>query len=29
MVPDAEVRTYYDRPILKQPVWTWLVPAYF
>ena len=21
--------TYYDRPILKQPVWIWTVPAYF
>ncbi|MFN2607088.1 MAG: NrfD/PsrC family molybdoenzyme membrane anchor subunit [Acidimicrobiales bacterium] len=29
MVPDAEVRTYYDRPILKAPVWKWPVPAYF
>jgi formate-dependent nitrite reductase membrane component NrfD len=29
MVPDAEVRTYYDRPILKQPVWKWFIPAYF
>jgi len=23
------VRTYYDRPILKAPVWQWYVPAYF
>jgi len=22
-------RGYYDRPILKRPVWTWEVPAYF
>jgi formate-dependent nitrite reductase membrane component NrfD len=29
MVPDVEVRTYYDKPILKQPVWRWYVPAYF
>ena len=29
MVPDAEVRTYYDKPILKQPVWKWFIPAYF
>jgi formate-dependent nitrite reductase membrane component NrfD len=21
--------TYYDRPVLKQPVWIWTVPAYF
>lgn len=25
----AEVSTYYDRPVLKAPVWTWEVPAYF
>jgi formate-dependent nitrite reductase membrane component NrfD len=29
MVPDVEVRTYYDKAILKQPVWKWYVPAYF
>ena len=29
MVPDAELRTYYDRPILKAPVWKWYIPAYF
>jgi hypothetical protein len=23
------VRTYYDRPVLKAPVWRWMVPAYF
>ncbi len=28
MVPAAEIRTYYDRPVLKQPVWRWYVPAY-
>jgi hypothetical protein len=28
-VPDADFRTYYDRPVLKEPVWTWEVPAYF
>lgn len=28
MVPAAEIRTYYDKPILKQPVWKWFVPAY-
>ena len=29
VVPAAEIRTYYDRPVLKQPVWTWEIPAYF
>jgi len=29
MVPEAEIRTYYDKPILKQPVWKWFIPAYF
>ena len=29
MVPRAEPRTYYDRPVLKKPVWKWYVPAYF
>ena len=29
MVPDVEVRSYYDKAILKQPVWKWYVPAYF
>jgi DMSO reductase anchor subunit len=29
MVPRAEVRTYYDRPVLKEPVWRWPIPAYF
>ena len=29
MVPRAEIRTYYDRPVLKQPVWKWYIPAYF
>jgi DMSO reductase anchor subunit len=29
MVPKAEVRTYYDRPVLKKPVWKWYIPAYF
>lgn len=29
-VPSAdEGPTYYDRPILKEPVWIWSVPAYF
>jgi formate-dependent nitrite reductase membrane component NrfD len=26
--PGAEP-TYYDRPVLKEPVWIWAVPAYF
>lgn len=26
---EPEVRTYYDRPVLKAPVWRWMVPAYF
>lgn len=25
----AEGATYYDRPVLKEPVWIWAVPAYF
>jgi hypothetical protein len=29
MVPAAEFRSYYDRPVLKEPVWSWEVPAYF
>ena len=32
MVPDAtpvDVRTYYDRPVLKEPTWRWFIPAYF
>jgi hypothetical protein len=29
MVPEAEVRSYYDRPVLKEPVWTWEIPWYF
>jgi hypothetical protein len=29
VVPDAEVRTYYDRPVVKPPVWTFEVPWYF
>src|SRR5580765_6742485 len=27
--PETAVATYYDRPMLKQPVWIWTVPAYF
>lgn len=29
MVPPAEPRSYYGRPVIKQPVWTWEIPAYF
>ena len=29
MVPEATVRTYYDKPVVKEPVWRWYVPAYF
>jgi formate-dependent nitrite reductase membrane component NrfD len=25
----TEMRSYYGRPILKEPVWTWEIPAYF
>ena len=25
----TELRTYYDRPVLKEPVWRWYIPAYF
>ena len=28
VVPDAEVASYYGRPVLKEPVWRWPVPAY-
>ena len=29
MVPEAEFRSYYGRPVLKQPAWTLEVPWYF
>jgi len=29
MVPPAAPTSYYGRPILKPPVWKWLIPAYF
>jgi hypothetical protein len=29
VVPRAEFRSYYGRPVLKPPVWEWKVPAYF
>jgi formate-dependent nitrite reductase membrane component NrfD len=25
----SEMRSYYGRPIVKEPVWTWEIPAYF
>ena len=25
----TEVQSYYGRPVLKEPTWTWEVPAYF
>jgi formate-dependent nitrite reductase membrane component NrfD len=27
-VPRAEFRSYYGRPILKKPVWNWMIAAY-
>ena len=27
-VPEAEFRSYYGRPILKKPVWNWMIAAY-
>ena len=29
VVPEAEFRSYYGRPIIKEPAWTWEVPWYF
>ena len=23
------MRSYYDRPVIKEPTWTWQIPAYF
>jgi formate-dependent nitrite reductase membrane component NrfD len=28
MTPDVEFRSYYGRPVLKEPVWEWKIPAY-
>ncbi|MGH3782335.1 MAG: NrfD/PsrC family molybdoenzyme membrane anchor subunit [Pseudonocardiaceae bacterium] len=28
MLPHAEFRSYYGRPVLKPPVWEWKIPAY-
>lgn len=29
MVPQAAFRSYYDRPVLKEPVWRPWIPSYF
>ncbi len=29
MVPEEEVRNYYGRAVLKEPVWEWQIPWYF
>lgn len=29
MVPRERPRSYYGRPVLKSPVWTWEIPLYF
>src|SRR5919206_1182670 len=29
MAPEEEVRTYYGRAVLKEPVWSWEIPWYF
>src|ERR671939_1117258 len=29
MVPEEEVRSYYGRPVIKEPVWEWEIPWYF
>ena len=29
MTPEPNVSRYYDRHVLKPPVWTWEIPAYF
>ncbi|MDQ3931953.1 MAG: polysulfide reductase NrfD [Actinomycetota bacterium] len=29
MRPSPADRTYYDRPVIKEPVWIWSVPTYF
>jgi DMSO reductase anchor subunit len=28
-LPEEEVRSYYGRPVLKEPTWTWEIPWYF
>ena len=29
MVPREHPRSYYGRPVIKPPVWTWEIPTYF
>jgi hypothetical protein len=29
MVPEAQPRSYYGQPVIKEPVWTWEIPFYF
>src|SRR5919112_9087 len=29
MAPEEEVRSYYGRAVLKEPVWSWEIPWYF
>jgi hypothetical protein len=29
MVERDKPRTYYDRPVVKEPIWTWEIPLYF
>jgi hypothetical protein len=29
LVPEAEPRSYYGQPVIKEPVWTWEIPWYF
>ena len=29
VVPESEARSYYGRPVLKEPTWTWEIPVYF
>jgi formate-dependent nitrite reductase membrane component NrfD len=29
MVPSERPRSYYGRPVVKRPVWTWEIPTYF
>ena len=29
MVPEEEVRSYYGRPVIKEPTWEWEIPWYF
>ncbi len=28
-VPEEDVRNYYGKAVLKEPTWTWEIPAYF